>query len=326
MDAMSLEQDTDGLTILSRSTAAEQQLDRTSASAFTFTGSQLPYKLSAYEKVEIKDARTKASHYSQFLQFMGVHELFLPSLYRAVLIELCASAVFVYFHIAIVISAANNGSAYPPEAIALLHALLLPVLILSFGRSSGAHLNSLVSMSAVATRHMPVIRGLLYIIVQILGSFFGALAMTASVPESLAESVGLGGCNPGSLSSGQVLCIEFFACLIMLIPTYGTAFNEKQRAVYGSVLPPFFIGMALFVMLYSIAGLGSPPFTPGGFPNMCLGISMAYNTIVPYEDAFMKPWVYWVGPVIAVTVNAVLYGIAPPAHDEDDDEEVKKTV
>ena len=286
-----------------------------------FLGSQLPFKLSKDEKKDIKAAVSRASSQHPLLIACGVHELYMPSLYKAVLIEFCATVVFVYFHIAIVNAGISNGSSYPPTAIAFLHALLIPVLILSFGRSSGAHFNSLVTISAVATKHMPVVRGILYVAAQILGAFIGGMCMVVSLSQSQAESSNLGGCNPGSKSGAQALCIEFFTCLLMLIPTYGTAFNEKQRAVYGAVLPPVFIGATIFVMVYSVASLGDPPFTPGGFPNMCLGISLAYSTIVPWNQAFIKMWVYWVGPILAVTVNAVLYGIAPPHHDADDDKE-----
>jgi hypothetical protein len=139
--------------------------------------------------------------------------------------------------------------------------------------------------------------------------------MRSSLPLNVAESSGLGGCDTGALTGGQALAVEFFTCMFMLIPTYGTAFNEKQRDAYG-LLVPFIIGGALFVMLYAISAIGAPPFTPGGFPNMCLGIGLAKNTFMPAEEAFKKPWVYWVGSLLALTVNGILYGVAPPFHDQ----------
>ena len=58
----------------------------------------------------------------------------------------------------------------------------------------------------------------------------------------------------------------------MLIVAYGTAFNEKQREIYGPVFPPILIGVMLGLMLYGTAGLGSPPFTGGcAFPTMTTG-------------------------------------------------------
>jgi glycerol uptake facilitator-like aquaporin len=282
-----------------------------------FQGSLVPLDEDEREKAEFK-ATLDYFQGSSFLRALGFQELYLRTLYKACLIEFVGTAVFVYFHIAIILAGTINGSSYPPTAIAFLHTILLTVLILSFGRSSGAHFNSLISMSAIATRHMSFLRGLLYVCAQILGAIVGAMCMVRSINPSVAKSINLGGCHPGDKTAAQALVIEFFTSMLLLIPTYGVAFNEKQRAVYGPILPPFIIAAQVFVMIYSISALGEPPFTPGGFPNMCLGISIAYSDIVPTSEAFKMPWVYWLGAILAITINSILYGVAPPCHDEDE--------
>lgn len=100
---------------------------------------------------------------------------------------------------------------------------------------------------------------------QIFGAVSGAEIMRHSITESTATSINLGsinsilftislpysiilitiiqgGCNTGTLTSSQALAIEVMFSINMLYAVYGTAFNLKQREIYGPYLPPFLIG------------------------------------------------------------------------------------
>lgn len=247
---------------------------------------------------------------------IGFQEIYLKSLYRALLVEYVATASFVYVHIAIV--AASMHYVYPPLQIGIAHAFLLTLFIYQFAMSSGAHLNSLVTIASIITGHIPLVRGLMYIGVQIFGGITGASIMYQSVDIVTIETIMLGGCRMGSLEAKQALAIEFIFCLVMLFPIYGMAFNLRQREIFGPVIPPIFIGFMLGIIIYASSSLAAPPFTGAGVnPSMCLGIAWAYSRthLAGSSDALTHQWVYWLGPVLASLVNGALYSSAPPYHD-----------
>lgn len=183
--------------------------------------------------------------------------------------------------------------------------------------SSGAHFNSMITMASILTGHIPLVRGVLYIMVQIFGAATGAQIMRQSIADAAVVATHLGGCSIGTLEPKQALAIEFFFSLALLYPVYGTAFNLRQREIYGPMLPPIFIGITLGLVIFASASLSPPPFTGAGVnPSMCLGTAWAYSrsSLTGSSDTLNYQWIYWVGPALACIVNAALYGFAPPHH------------
>eukprot|EP01038_Epipyxis_sp_PR26KG_P014808 gene14808-19894_t len=278
-------------------------------------GRLIPYLPSKGEIKSIRRAVDNAKHFKipiEYLNTFGVYELFLPTLYKAVLIEFVGTATFVYIHIAIVLTSQNFS--YPPVAIAILHAIMVCFFILQFAMSSGGHMNSLLTISTVFTGHTPLVRGVLYVLVQVLGAYLGAQVMRGSITEDSINTIGFGGCNSGDLSGRQALAIEFVFSLTILYIAYGTALNLKQREIFGPVLPPIFIGITVGLVIFSSSALSTPPFTgAGGNPSMCQGIAWAARS-VRNASVPRKQWVYWVGPILASIANGLLYCFAPPHH------------
>mmetsp|Transcript_25052 Transcript_25052/g.41903 ORF Transcript_25052/g.41903 Transcript_25052/m.41903 type:complete len:337 (+) Transcript_25052:146-1156(+) len=268
------------------------------------------------EEEQEDTALQNVSNLPDILIAMGIHELYTPSLYRALLIEYMGTAVFVYVHVAIVL--AGQLYTYPPLQIGIAHGILIMLFILQFAMSSGAHFNSLISISSMVTGHIPIIRGMLYVAIQVFGAASGAELMRRSITETTARSVALGTCNIGTLQEDQALAIEFFFCLMVLYTVYGTAFNLRQREIYGPVLTPLLIGFVLALMIFASSSLSPPPFTGAGVnPSLCLGTAWAYERIVGRENAMDHMWIYWIGPLLASIVNGLLYAVAPPYHAED---------
>lgn len=291
----------------------------------------IPYAETWPQRKSNADALDKIKAFPEVFSLFGFHELFLQTLYKALLIEFVGTASFVYIHIAII--AACGRYAYPPLQIGIAHAFLLALFIYQFAMSSGAHFNSMITFSSILTAHIPLVRGILYIMVQIFGAAVGAEIMRQSISDDVVVSTHLGGCSMGPLDPNQALAIEFFFSLALLYPVYGTAFNLRQREIYGPVLPPILVGITLGLVIFSSASLAPPPFTGAGAnPSLCLGTAWAYSRshLPGSSDVLNYHWVYWVGPVLASIVNAAMYAFAPPHHHDagvlsaEENSEVKK--
>eukprot|EP00128_Syssomonas_multiformis_P015045 Colp12_sorted_trinity150504_noHs@2091 len=225
-------------------------------------------------------------------------------------------AAFVYFHIGIV--AASTTYTYPPLVSGIGHAFLLTLFIYQFASISGAHFNSLITIASIITGHIPLVRGLMYIMVQIFGAMSGAYIMYKSVEDTTAEGLNLATCQTGPLSTSQALAIEFFFSMGFLFVIYGMAFNLRQREIFGPVLPPIFIGITLGLIIFASSSLAASPFTGAGVnPPLCLGTAWAYHAthLSGSSKILQDQWVYWVGAIIASLVNAAIYQTAPPFHE-----------
>lgn len=206
----------------------------------------IPYSSTEEElETERHAVELASSSLPSILVAIGGHELFMLSLYRAVIVELIGTASFMYVHIAIVLAAQNYS--YPPWPIAVAHGVLLTVFILQFAMSSGAHFNSMITISSVFTGHMPLVRGILYVVVQVIGAIVGSEIMRRTISPSTAKSIDMGTCSTGDFSGGQALALEIMFNMIMLYTVYGTAYNLGQREIYGPILPPFIIGAVVSI-------------------------------------------------------------------------------
>jgi glycerol uptake facilitator-like aquaporin len=276
----------------------------------------IPYRETKEQTIATNEALDNISNLPAAFALLGFHELYTLSMYKALLIEYLGTASFVYIHVAII--SACQSFTYPPLMIGIAHGILLCLFIYQFAMSSGAHFNSMITMSSILTGHIPALRGVLYVGVQIFGAATGAAIMRESIPAASAVAVGLGRCSMGSLEPKQALAIEFFFSIALLYPVYGTAFNLRQREIYGPVIPPVLIGLTLSLVIFASASLAPPPFTGAGAnPSMCLGTAWAFfQSDLPDSDAALDyQWIYWVGPMLACVVNAVVYLLAPPHHE-----------
>ena len=289
--------------------------------------SLIQYSETSKQKASDNEALQNISSLPDFFALIGFHELYLRSMYKALLIEFVGTSAFVYFHIAIV-NVSVQQYTYPPLPIAIAHAILLPLFIYQFAMSSGAHFNSLVTIASITTGHIPLVRGVLYVGAQIFGAVSGASIMYQSIDPQTSELTRLGGCNTGILEGKQALAIEFFFSLALLFPIYGMAFNLRQREVFGPIFPPILIGLMLGLIIFASASLAPPPYIGAGVnPSMCFGIAWAYSHthLAGSSDVFNYQWVYWVGPVLASLVNCALYSSAPPFHETISVPEVVRT-
>merc|ERR1712065_57300 len=105
---------------------------------------------------------------------------------RAYIAEFIATMLFVFIATATVVGAAViNGS--------LAFGLTIVVLVYTVGHISGAHINPAITAGLMSTGHIEIVKGFIYMVVQIVGAIVGSALVRAMFSSSdvLQTAVGL---------------------------------------------------------------------------------------------------------------------------------------
>jgi len=129
--------------------------------------------------------------------------------------------------------------------IALAFGLAVATIAQTVGHISGCHINPAITVGLVAGAKVEVIRGIAYVVVQILGGLLGGALLKALVPEESRGKGGLGSTQLGEgVSAAQGFGIEFVISFVLVMVVFGAAADENNAAnVKGSA--PLAIGLSI---------------------------------------------------------------------------------
>lgn len=245
------------------------------------------------------------------------------SMLRCCMIELLGTCLFFWCHVSMINTGIAQYGAYPAGFIAVYHAIMVPLFIYCAGPGSGGHLVTTISISTAMTGHTSWIRCGLYLISQTLGSVLGvsmAYASMGQLPstpnatdaeQAEALYLQLGGDMLGSHTQSSRLAEEIMATIVLLFVAYGVAFDPLNSKLFGPILAPVLVGLALGSIIYWTAGLSALPSTP---PGLAFHIYLAPAIVAGhYPDSL---WIYFLGPVIACAIHSLFFYVAPPHHGE----------
>lgn len=130
--------------------------------------------------------------------------------------------------------------------------LLTPLLIYTFGASSGGHISPTITLACFFARIISFPRMVLYIVGQ---TFGGALAGFAINTAYGNRNFTVGGCHIDTsfVPPKDGLVIEFMACLVLIFLAFGVALDPRQAKVFGPAVGPWFVGIALGVVCWATA-------------------------------------------------------------------------
>ncbi|CAG5114724.1 unnamed protein product, partial [Candidula unifasciata] len=137
--------------------------------------------------------------------------------------------------------------------VALTFGLAVATVVLVFQHISGAHVNPAVTTAALFTRRVSIIRGVLYIIAQIIGGIVGAGILYGLSPGG---TLGANDLSPG-VSSAQGFGVELSITFVYVLTVFACQ-DDKRSDLKGSA--PLTIGLAavvchLFAVPYTRAGM-----------------------------------------------------------------------
>ncbi|KAG8222864.1 hypothetical protein J437_LFUL003509 [Ladona fulva] len=171
------------------------------------------------------------------------------------------------------------------------HSGWLLKLFQAIGHVSGGHINPAVTCAMMATNNTPIIRGLLYIIVQCLGAVAGSGILRALTPNEIGGNLGTTLLH-ADLSAPQAFGMEFFLGFILLLVVFAVC--DPLRNLGNNA--PLAIGFAILV-----GHLAAIPYTGSSMnPARSFGSSVISGH---WEDH----WIYWIGPILGGIVAGLVY-------------------
>lgn len=213
---------------------------------------------------------------------------------RAFVAEVIGTFYLCFAGIAAILSdAAGSGAGI--VGIALAHGLALSIAVNVFGGISGAHFNPAVTIGLLATGRISPPKAAGYVVAQLAGATLAAFACRQVFPDSIVSSAKLGIPLPGLdwVGSGTILVVEFILTFLLLTSIFGTAVDERGRAVK---IGGFGIGLTVAFDILAAGKITGASMNPAR--------SFGPALVLQHWDFH---WCYWVGPIAGGVVAASLY-------------------
>jgi len=167
----------------------------------------------------------------------NIEDLCKPALWRAVAAEFFGTLFLILFGCGAI---ENNSAGQSIVQIALTFGLIYGSMVWCFNHVSGGHFNPAVSVAAVVCRRASVVRGLLYIIAQLVGSIAGAGILRGLSAEG-NYTVGVTAVK-GNLTEAQGFGVELVITFVLVFVILAST-DEKRSDLGGSA--PLTIGLAV---------------------------------------------------------------------------------
>ncbi|XP_029380080.1 aquaporin FA-CHIP-like [Echeneis naucrates] len=210
--------------------------------------------------------------------------------WRAVLAELVGMTLFIFLSIAAAIGNTNNTSPDQEVKVSLAFGLSIATLAQSLGHISGAHLNPAVTLGMLASCQISLLKAIMYIVAQLLGSAL-ASGIVYGVRPSAIKALGLNALN--GITPSQGVGIELLATFQLVLCVIAVT-DKRRRDVTGSA--PLAIGLSV-----CLGHLAAISYTGCGInPARSFGPALILNN-------FENHWVYWVGPMCGGVAAALIY-------------------
>lgn len=193
---------------------------------------------------------------------------------------------------------ANSGLV----GIALAHGLALSIAVNVFGGVSGAHFNPAVTSGFLVTGRIKPEMAIAYIVSQLLGATTAAGVCRVIFPVEAVQAATLGLPLPAPWASTSVVLVaEFVMTFLLMTSIFGTAVDERGKAVK---IGGFAIGLTV---AFDILAGGS---VTGASMNPARSFGPALEML-----AWQWHWAYWVAPVAGACAAALLYEhvLLPPS-------------
>jgi MIP family channel proteins len=177
--------------------------------------------------------------------------------------------------------------------VALAHGLAIGLMVAAGGHISGGAYNPAVTLGLVIGGKLTPVKGVAYVVAQLVGAVIGALLIKASYPSLAVDTVNLG--TPGvpkDLAVGRALIAEIVATFFLMYVIFGTAVDARGPKAIASLA----IGLTITMDILAVGPISGAAMNPGRWFGPAL-----------VQGSWDNWWIYWVGPGIGATIAAILY-------------------
>jgi MIP family channel proteins len=235
----------------------------------------------------------------------GVGELTSVEALKASVAEMIATALFVMVGVGALAGVIANGGNDGIPVIAVAHGLTYGLLAAGIAGISGGHINPAVTFAMVITGQISVVRGVMFIVAQLIGACLGALILRAFLLDELLRAIpGAGG---HVLSTDLVteawhgMFLEAMGTFLLVWTIFALAVNRRSGSGPSA---PMYVGFAVLVIhlfLFPLTGAGTNPARSLG-PALFLP-AVAEGGPGRFDDH----WIYWIGPLLGAAAASLTY-------------------
>lgn len=241
---------------------------------------------------------------------VGVKEICTVNFWRAVAAEFFGMVLFLLCvtTVAIPWAAGNNF-----VEIGIGIGLGITSIAVMIGHVSGGHLNPAVTVGLVVGGRTPIIKGLFYIVAQVVGGVVGTALTYACTPKAQRDTNFLGVTNLGpGVKPEQGFGLELLFSFILVFFVLSITDPIKKMENFGTCLG---IGVVIWVCHVCLI-----PFTGCGInPARSFGPAVVMNK-------WDNHWIYWVGPIVGGLLAPILYNFIFYAEEEKYSEQAQNDV
>ncbi len=215
---------------------------------------------------------------------------------RAIMAELIGTMFFVIVGCGAVVAVGGAQDSGGLVAIALAHGIGILTAAAWTGNISGGHINPVVTLAMMVTKHIAVPKGIAYIIAQLVGASLGALLLKWMVPNVLESQTSLGSHHiTAGVAKGEALLYEIVLTAFLVLVIYGTAVSKKGWGANA----PIAIGLAVAVIHFVAVPFTGASVNPARTFGPAL-ITNSWNNGAVSQDW----WIYFLGPAIGALIVA----------------------
>ena len=169
-----------------------------------------------------------------------------------------------------------------PEGVALTFALVIAIMVYTFGHISGGQFNPAVSIGLATGGHQSWARAGTFIVAQCVGAIAGAVALRLTIGSTIA-----GVTNPaGSVSTGEALAMEAVFTFVLVIVVTAIATDPRAPREAAAI---------------ALGGLAAGPISGASLnPARSLGPALVVGD-------FTNLWIYIVAPIVGGVAAALAY-------------------
>ena len=246
------------------------------------------------------------------------------SLSAAVMFEFIGMFLYQFVWIAINSSVATSNSFY----LAILFGVQSFMFILVFGGISGAHLNPLITVATMACGMTSMVRGILYIGVQIIAALLSGIMVVDGIGhDSAAQFVSICGTRlDSSIKTGNLILFNMVQMTLYLLFIFRIAMDKRTSSLFGPQYTAVITSLGFALIMYTYYGFAFLGVFLIPNPALCISGYHALNTNSSSDttDAQFGAISSVIGAVFASVINAFMYYYGKPHYSDDEKEEVTR--
>lgn len=217
-----------------------------------------------------------------------------PGAIKAAAAEFFSTLIFVFAGqgSGMAFSKITAGGATTPSglvAASLAHAFGLFVAVAVGANISGGHVNPAVTFGAFVGGNITLVKGILYIIAQLLGSTVACLLLNFTTGGLTTSAFALSG-----VSVWSAFVFEIVMTFGLVYTVYAVAVDPKKGDV--GIIAPIAIGFIV----------GANILAGGAFTGASMNPAVSFGPALVSWD-WTNHWVYWAGPLVGGGLAGIIY-------------------